>query len=149
MSRCPASAIAAAACVAPYKNTGIWPRSKEVPLLPNWNYAICEPMITNVFYTYDKSEPLNKTRYRVHRPHFGGDFGFYILESKGFVFRPVPTSEIRVVTDLGKSPVMYADFIREYEKEEAERAALREARRKRKEAAKLLEEAAAIERKFA
>jgi len=71
------------------------------------------------------------------------------LESKGFVFRPVPTSEIRVVTDLGKSPVMYADFIREYEKEEAERAALREARRKRKEAAKLLEEAAAIERKFA
>jgi len=67
------------------------------------------------------------------------------LESKGFVFRPVPTSEIRVVTDLGKSPVMYADFIREY----AERAALREARRKRKEAAKLLEEAAAIERKFA
>ena len=134
MSRCPASRIATAARVAPYKDTGTWPRSKEVPMLPNWNYAICDPMITNVFYTYDKSEPLNKTRYRVHQPHFGCDFGFYILKSKGFVFHPVPTSEIRVITDVGKSPVMYADFIKASEQEEAD---------------SLLEEAAAIERKFA
>lgn len=149
MYRCPASAITTAARVAPYKDTGTWPRSKAVPMLPNWNYAICDPMITNVFYAYDKSEPLNKTRYRVHQPHFGCDFGFYILESKGFVFRSVRTSEIRVITDVGKPPVMYADFIKEYEKELAEREAMREARRKRKEAAKLLAEAEAIERKFA
>lgn len=149
MFSCPASAIATAARVAPYKDTGTWSRSKQVPMLPNWNYAIREPMISNLFYAYDKSEPLNKTRYRVHQPHYGCDFGFYILESKGFVFRPVPTSEIRVITDVGKSPVLYADFSKEYEKEEAERTAMRKARKMRNEAAKLLAEAEAIERKFA
>ena len=141
-----ATRIARHAGLVPYLTLGIY-RGK-VPPMPNANFAMRGVMITCAFYAYDVENPTDKSqRIRVHQD--AGVLGYYVLGPLGFRFQPVDEREIRIITGLGHTPIMYSEYLEQQQENNAEKDALeaeKKAREARAEAQRALAYAEQLER---